>query len=165
VSLPMESLRYAAKVTAPFGILGLRTNGQALTALSFLPSTERAMAPTDMVAEQTVRELERYLADPGFRFTVPLAPVGTAFRQRVWTALRAIPPGESRTYGEVARSVASVPRAVGQACGDNPIALIIPCHRVVAANGAPGGFMHGADGDPVAIKCWLLAHEGARTGT
>ena len=165
MNLPMESSRYAAKLKVPFAVLGLRTNGHALTALSFLPATERTQAPTDTVAEQAVRELERYLADPGFRFTVPLAPEGTAFRQRVWAALRAIPPGESRTYGEVARAVASVPRAVGQACGDNPIALIVPCHRVIAANGAPGGFMHVADGDPVAIKCWLLAHEGARART
>ena len=91
-----------------------------------------------------------------------LAPVGTPFRQRVWAALLTIPRGQSRTYGDVARLIGSAPRAFGQACCDNPIPLIIPCHRVVGANGALGGFMHAGDGNPIAIKRWLLAHEGIR---
>ena len=146
----------------PFAVLGLRTNASALTALHYLPRTEHAVAPADRVAELAARELERWLDDPGFRFTVALAPAGTPFRQRVWAALSAIPRGESRTYGDVARAVQSAPRAVGQACGDNPIPLVIPCHRVVSADGSIGGFMHATDGDPIAIKRWLLAHEGAR---
>ncbi len=159
-----EGHRYAAKVGAPFALLGICTNGSAVTGLAFLPLAERTQAPADRVAEATVREIERYLADPGYRFTVPLAPIGTSFRQRVWTALRGIPRGEARTYGDIARTVASSPRAVGQACGDNPIALIIPCHRVVGANGSLGGFMHAGGGDPVAIKRWLLVHERCRPG-
>jgi len=153
---------YAAKVAMPFAVLGLRTNANALTALHYLPRTEHAAAPADTIAELAARELERWLDDPGFRFTVALSPAGTPFRQRVWAALTAIPRGESRTYGEIARAVNSAPRAVGQACGDNPIPLIIPCHRVVAADGSLGGFMHSTGGDPIAIKRWLLAHEGAR---
>jgi methylated-DNA-[protein]-cysteine S-methyltransferase len=86
--------------------------------------------------------------------------------------IRAIPLSESRTYGEVARAVRSAPRAVGQACGANRIALIIPCHRVVGSCGALGGFMGSAEGerpgadaaDPLAIKRWLLRHEGYRFG-
>lgn len=156
--------RYAAKVETPFALLGISTNGSALTGLSFLPLTERAQDPDDRVAEHAAREIERYLSDPGFRFTVPLAPAGTAFRKRVWTALRRIPRGDARTYGEIARDLSSAPRAVGQACGDNPIAVIIPCHRVVSAQGNLGGFMHAGDGDPIAIKRWLLTHEGHRLG-
>jgi len=162
VNGPADSIRFAAKVRTPFAVLGLSTNGSALTALAYLPLSERAVEPADRVAEKAARELEIYLADPGYRFTVTLQPKGTAFQQRVWAALPNIPRGESRTYGEVARLVGSVPRAVGQACGANPIALIIPCHRVVGANGSLGGFMHARDGDPVAIKRWLLAHEGWR---
>ncbi len=154
--------RFAAKVKMPFAVLGIDTNGMALTRLVFLSPAERTQDPTDLVAERAVRELERYLSDPGVRFTVPLAPVGTAFRQRVWNALRGIPRGEARTYGEIARAIASAPRAVGQACGDNPIAVIIPCHRVVGAKGNVGGFMHAEGGDPIAIKRWLLTHEGHR---
>ena len=156
---------YAAKVTMPFAVLGLRTSGSALTSLHYLPRTEHAVAPTGRVAELAVRELERWLDDPDFRFTVALSPAGTPFRQRVWAALTAIPRGQSRTYGDVARVVNSAPRAVGQACGDNPIPLIIPCHRVVAADGSLGGFMHATGGDPIAIKRWLLAHEGAQVPT
>ena len=156
--------RYAAKLATPFAVLGLRTNGVALTALTYLPLSERPAAPADHVAERAIRELERYLADPGYRFTVALAPAGTPFRQRVWAALSDIPRGQSRTYGEVARLLRTAPRAVGQACGANPIALIIPCHRVIGAQGSLGGFMNAEDGDPIAIKRWLLAHEGYRFG-
>jgi methylated-DNA-[protein]-cysteine S-methyltransferase len=157
---------YAATLATPFAVLGIATDGRAVTRLAYLPLDEPTQAPepADRVAEQAVRELDRYLADPAFRFTVPLAPRGTPFQQRVWQQLHSIPIGQSRTYGEVARMVRSAPRAVGQACGANPIALIIPCHRVVGALGAMGGFMNAADGDPIAIKRWLLVHEGYRFG-
>ena len=153
---------FAAKLATPFAVLGLRSNGSALTSLHYLPLSEPAAAPGDRVAEQAAREIARWLEDPDFRFSVALAPVGTPFRQRVWSALLSIPRGQCRTYGDVARLIGSAPRAVGQACGDNPIPLIIPCHRVVGANGALGGFMHAGGGNPIAIKRWLLAHEGVR---
>jgi methylated-DNA-[protein]-cysteine S-methyltransferase len=155
---------YAAKLRTPFAVLGVRTDGRAVTRVTYLPRDERAQAPTDEIAEEVARELERYLADPEFRFTVPLALAGTPFQRRVWQAIEAIPPGQSRTYGEVARMVRSAPRAVGQACGANRIALIIPCHRVVGALGSLGGFMNADDGDPLAVKRWLLRHEGYRFG-
>jgi methylated-DNA-[protein]-cysteine S-methyltransferase len=165
VSDPLGAPRYAAKIKTPFAVLGLRTNGNALTGLSFLPPMEAAAAPTDRVAEKAAREVESYLADPGYRFSVALAPTGTPFQQRVWAALSNIPFGQSRTYGEVARAIRTAPRAVGQACGANRIPLIIPCHRVVGAQGALGGFMNAEEGDPVAIKRWLLTHEGYRFGS
>ena len=155
---------YAAKLRTPFAVLGLHSDGRALTRVTYLPRDEDEQAPADAVAARAVRELEWYLDDPGFRFTVPLAPGGTPFQHRVWDALNAIPVGHSRTYGEVARMVRSAPRAVGQACGSNPIALIIPCHRVVGAMGAIGGFMHSESDSPLAIKRWLLTHEGYRFG-
>lgn len=155
---------YAARLRTPFAVLGVRTDGRAVTRVAYLPRDERAQAPSDAVSEQLARELERYLADPEFRFTVALAPGGTPFQQRVWQSLPTIPPGQSRTYGEVARMVRSAARAVGQACGANRIALIIPCHRVVGAQGSLGGFMNADDGDPIAIKRWLLRHEGYRFG-
>jgi methylated-DNA-[protein]-cysteine S-methyltransferase len=160
----MNASEHSAKLRAPFCVLGIASDGTALTRVTYLPLTERALAPADRVTERAMDELTRYLADPEFRFTVPLAPAGTAFRQRVWSVLSAIPPGQSRTYGEVARLVRSAPRAVGQACGANPIALIIPCHRVVGALGKLGGFMNAEQGDPIAIKRWLLTHEGYRFG-
>jgi methylated-DNA-[protein]-cysteine S-methyltransferase len=87
-------------------------------------------------------------------------PVGTPFRQRVWQLLSRIPPGQTRTYGDVARELGSSARAVGQAVGDNPIPIVIPCHRVIAADGSLGGFNHSRSGYSLDIKRWLLFHEG-----
>jgi len=173
-----HAVTWAAKLRTPFAVLGVRTDGRAVTHLTYLPRDERAQAPADAVAARLALEVDRYLADPEFRFMVPLAPTGTPFQQRVWHALGAIAPGQSRTYGEVARMVRSAPRAVGQACGANRIALVIPCHRVVAAMGSLGGFMGVAgatkgasrsdalaeEDGPIAIKRWLLRHEGYRFG-
>ena len=162
--MTMAPTGYAAKIRTPFAVLGIRTAGDKVTAIEYLPRTERAQKPTDAVAARAVRELERYLADPHHRFTLPLAPRGTEFQRRVWDAIAAIPVGESRTYGEIARKVRSAPRAVGQACGANPIALVVPCHRVIGSMGSLGGFMNAEGGDPLAVKRWLLEHEGYRFG-
>ena len=157
-------MKWSAILRAPFATLGIASDARAVTRVAYLPLSERGQAPSDKVTERAAREVERYLDDPEFRFTVPLLPGGTAFQQRVWNALREIPPGQSRTYGEVARMVRSAPRAIGQACGANRIALIIPCHRVVGAMGSMGGFMNADEGDPIVIKRWLLTHEGYRFG-
>lgn len=155
---------FSATMRAPFAVLGVRSDGSAITELAYLPDDTPVLPPRDRVAARALRELERYLDDPAFRFSVPIRPGGTAFQRRVWDAIGAIPLGESRTYGEVARNVRSAPRAVGQACGANRIALIIPCHRVVASCGSLGGFMNSTSIDPLTIKRWLLAHEGYRFG-
>jgi methylated-DNA-[protein]-cysteine S-methyltransferase len=157
-------LAFSATMKTPFAVLGIRTAEVAVTGIEYLPKTERLKAPASALAERVVRQVEQYLADPQFRFTLPLAPAGTPFRRRVWQALAAIPAGESRTYGELARLLHTAPRAVGGACGANTIALVIPCHRVVGSRGTLGGFMNAVDGDPIAIKRWLLAHEGYRFG-
>jgi methylated-DNA-[protein]-cysteine S-methyltransferase len=130
---------YAAKMRAPFAVLGIRTGRGAVTGIEYLPGSERAQAPTDALAARACRQIERYLADAQFRFSLPLAPAGTAFRRRVWDTLSQIPIGESRTYGELARRLHTAPRAIG-------------------------GFMGVTEGDPIAIKRWLLAHEGYRFG-
>lgn len=158
--------RWSARMRTPFGVLGIHTNGSALTEVAYLSAEEPEQAPGDAVAERAVTQIARYLDDPHQRFTVPLAPRGTAFQHRVWDAILAIPVRESRTYGEIARTMHSAARAIGQACGANPIALVIPCHRVVGSGGALGGFMNMrvAAGDPLAIKRWLLVHEGYRFG-
>ncbi|MBS1146921.1 MAG: methylated-DNA-(protein)-cysteine S-methyltransferase, partial [Proteobacteria bacterium] len=84
------------------------------------------------------------------------------FQKRVWRALMEIPAGHPTTYGALAKQLGTAARAVGQACGSNPLPILVPCHRVVAANGL-GGFMHSASGAPLDVKTWLLAHErGAR---
>ncbi len=89
-------------------------------------------------------------------FTVRLSPEGSAFQKRVWTALRRIPFGQTRSYGDLARSVGSSPRAVGRANATNPITLIVPCHRVIGADGSLTGYAFGEN-----TKRRLLAFEGA----
>ncbi len=148
---------YSAILPAPFGALGIRLWAGILIGLDMLPpGTPLWQADS---ASRVATGLKAYFADPRRPFNLPLALSGTPFRQRVWQALLSIPPGETRTYGEIAAQLASSPRAVGQAVADNPIPIVVPCHRVLAARGL-GGFMHGRDGFPIEVKKWLLRHEG-----
>jgi methylated-DNA-[protein]-cysteine S-methyltransferase len=151
--------RYAAKYPVPFAVLGIRVEEGKLAGIDFLPCGEAALAPSDGLTRQVCEQIEAYLHDPDFQFDLPLRQSPTPYQMKVWQALRAIPRGQATTYGALAQQLGSSPRAVGQACGSNPLPLIIPCHRVVAKNGA-GGFMHHASGAPLAIKDWLLRHEG-----
>jgi methylated-DNA-[protein]-cysteine S-methyltransferase len=143
----------------PFAVLGIRTSDTAVTALDYLPIDQPTHEPTSPVAARAVAAIERYLDDPAYLFDLPLEPVGTPFQQAVWRAIVANRAGDARPYGALARDLESEPRAVGQACGSNPIALVIPCHRVTAAGNRLGGFMHSTGDHALAIKRWLLAHE------
>ena len=141
--------------------LGLRQNAADLIEeIQFLPPDAAPEIASDALAESFIAQIEHYLADPRHVFSLPLAPCGTAFQQRVWQAIRSIPAGHTRHYGELAQALASAPRAVGQACGANPFPLITPCHRVLAKSGL-GGFAHAQDGWLLDTKRWLLRHEGA----
>lgn len=151
---------YHARLATPFAVLGIRTTGNRLSEIVYLPQAAATLAPQNRLAETTCRQIERYLDDPQFRFELLFEFDGTAFRRRVWQAICAIPAGCTLTYGAVAKKLRSAPRAVGGACGANQIPLVIPCHRVVASGGI-GGFMHARGGDPIAIKQWLLKHEHA----
>lgn len=151
---------YQAKFEAPFGMVGVRTEGQVVSEIAYLPGSFAPVAPRDRLAEQACRQIERYLADPDYRFSLPLKRVGTPFQRRVWDAIAAIPRGRTRSYGEIAAELGSGPRPVGRACGANLFPLVIPCHRVVAANGL-GGFSNENSGYFLSIKRWLLAHEAS----
>lgn len=111
-------------------------------------------------ARRIKQQIESYLRKPQHRFDIPLELHGTEFQQRVWRALQKIPLGQTRTYGQLADMLNSSARAVGNACRQNPVPLIVPCHRVVAKNGI-GGFSGQTRGVPIARKRWLLSHEGA----
>lgn len=102
------------------------------------------------------RQVQDWFRGRGRAFSVGLAPAGTPFQRRVWAALREIPYGETRSYGEVARSVGSSPRAVGRANATNPICLMVPCHRVIGGDGSLTGYAFGE-----ATKRRLLDLEGA----
>jgi methylated-DNA-[protein]-cysteine S-methyltransferase len=152
---------YAAIVAAPGFALGVRCNDDEITAIEFLePQPEQA--PATPLAAEAVRQLRAYLDDPGFAFGLPLRPAGTAFQRRVWAQICAIPPGQTHTYGQLAKSLKNAPRAVGQACGANPFPLVVPCHRVIATGGGLGGFNRQGGGFLLEVKRWLLRHENSQ---
>ena len=137
-------------VDSPLGPLLLSSDGEALTGLSWGRADREQ---PDAVLDAAARQLEGYFAGRLHAFDLPLKPAGTPFRHSVWTAMLAIPYGGTATYGGMARALSSAPRAIGGACGANPIPVIIPCHRVLGSGGAPGGYSgHGG----LETKGWLL---------
>jgi methylated-DNA-[protein]-cysteine S-methyltransferase len=143
--------------------VAVKTRDGAVHEIRYLPPSTATAEPKNDLAEQAARQLERYREDPDTRFDLPLRIEGTPFQRRLWDALCEIPRGKTLTYGELARRLGGEARAVGQACGDNRLPIVIPCHRVVAADGL-GGFAHSRSGYLLEAKRWLLAHEcGADT--
>jgi methylated-DNA-[protein]-cysteine S-methyltransferase len=149
---------YAAVLSAPTFAIGIRCNDDEITAIEYL-EPQMEIAPKAPLAKEAVRQLRGWLRDQNFEFGLPLAPAGTHFQRRVWAVVASIPLGETRSYGEVATLIHSGPRAVGNACGANPYPIVVPCHRVIAANQALGGFGKQGGGFLLEVKKWLLQHE------
>lgn len=124
----------------PLGALTLSEDDGAIVALDWGRGRDQQETP---VLRAAADQLQDYFDGQRVQFDLPLAPFGSPFRQRVWAALRAIPPGETRGYGDLARELGTAARAIGGANGANPIPIIIPCHRVVGAGGALGGYSGG----------------------
>jgi methylated-DNA-[protein]-cysteine S-methyltransferase len=144
-------------IETPIGPLTIEVDDDALTLLEFGAIGKATPGgPARGVGAETARQLAAYFAGKLRQFDLPLRAEGTPFRKKVWQALRAVPYGQTRSYGEIAHAVDSAPRAVGGACGANPIAIIVPCHRIVGAGGWIGGF---SGGDGCATKNILLEHE------
>ncbi|MBI2314186.1 MAG: methylated-DNA--[protein]-cysteine S-methyltransferase [Betaproteobacteria bacterium] len=150
---------FTARMATPFAVLGIRTAGAQLLGIAYLPRQAAVLPPQTDFAGEVCRQVEAYLANFHFRFDLPFALSGTPHQCEVWRAIAAIPAGRTRSYGDLAAEIGSAPRAVGAACGANPLPLVIPCHRVVAKHGL-GGFMGTGRGAPLEIKRWLLRHEG-----
>ncbi|MCC7005082.1 MAG: methylated-DNA--[protein]-cysteine S-methyltransferase [Ottowia sp.] len=152
---------FCAIVSSPFGAIGIRTAHDHVCQLVYLPPHTPTQLPRSPLTATVTEQLQHYFADPSYQFSLPLEKTGSLFRNKVWQAISAIPLGHTQTYGTLAQQIGSAPRAVGQACGDNPFPLIIPCHRVVAKNGL-GGFAHThTAGYQQDAKRWLLTHESA----
>ena len=149
---------YDVVVAFPRMKVAVRTRDERVTDIVYLPPAAPVVCARTLLGERAARQLEAYRADPDTRFDLPLHIEGTPFQRRLWAALCAIPRGKTLTYGELARRLGGEPRAVGQACGDNRLPIVLPCHRVVAANGI-GGFAHATGGYLLEAKRWLLAHE------
>jgi len=151
---------YDVDVGFPKMKVAVVTRDERVTAIRYLPPGAELKAPANALAERAARQLERYRDDPDVKFDLPLLIEGTEFQRRLWQALCEIPRGRTLTYGEMARKLDGEARAVGQACGDNRLPIVIPCHRVVAADGI-GGFSHSTGGYLVEAKRWLLMHESS----
>ena len=161
---------YTATYTSSLGPIVIESDGEAITSLRFCREQNSATqgeyapkattTPPPIIAE-TLQWLDEYFAGKRPCNMPRLHPQGTAFQKRVWQALLTIPYAQTKTYGEIAQMVdCRSAQAVGQAVGRNPIALIIPCHRVIAANGQIGGYAYG-----IKIKKRLLELEGNPTKT
>lgn len=148
-------------IDAPVGPLGVRWEGEVLTGIDLDPMVERPDSNPACLPKAIHAQLRAYFENPSACFDLSLRLPGTAFQQRVWAELRRIPPGETRTYGEIARLLGSGARAVGQACRANPCPIVVPCHRVVAASGL-GGFAGDTSGRKLDVKRWLLNHEAVK---
>ena len=147
-----------ARIETPLGALWLRGTDAAIVG-AWLPPGDPGWGPDGPDAlPEARRQVAAWFAGTRDTFDLPLAPEGTAFQRLVWNALRTIPKGETRSYVQIAHAIGrpKATRAVGGANGRNPIPLLIPCHRVVAADGGIGGFSGSLD-----TKRALLRHEGA----
>ena len=157
-------MRWEAVIEFPKMKVAVATRDERIAGIRYLPLTAPSKEPENALAERAVRQLERYREDPDAKFDLPLLIEGTDFQRRVWDAMCAIPRGRTLTYGEMARQLGGEDfesaRAVGQACGDNKLPIVIPCHRVVAADGI-GGFSHTTSGFLIDAKRWLLMHESS----
>lgn len=154
----------SAEIDTPIGPVRLVSNGEALVEV-VLPGNEPVHADdggkgTDPIIDQATKELKQYFDGRRTHFSVPLLVEGTEFQEASWEALRAIPYGETRSYGDQAQAIGKpgAARAVGQANRRNPLPIIVPCHRVTGAGGHIGGYM-GKWGERDSIKAWLLELE------
>ena len=140
---------------SPVGDLTISEDGGAIVSLDWGWGAIQTDTPLLSKAKD---QLERYFDGDRSKFALPLIPHGTRYQQRVWAAMRRIPYGRTATYGDLAKSLDSAARAVGRSCGQNPLPILIPCHRVVGADGKLGGYS--GDGG-LETKTALLRLEGA----
>ncbi|MDR1526163.1 MAG: methylated-DNA--[protein]-cysteine S-methyltransferase [Dysgonamonadaceae bacterium] len=155
----METIYY---YQSPVGRLQLTANNDALTTLRIVNDCHCGLepqSPAHTIIARTCKQLDEYFSGERKTFDLPLAPVGTAFQQKVWALLLQIPYGKTISYAQLAQSAGNPKacRAVGSANGKNPVAIIIPCHRVINTGGKWGGYAYGLD-----VKKQLLELEGVQ---
>ena len=149
---------YDVVIEFPKFKVGVKTRDERVVEIRYLPPATPVVPAKTPLAKRAAEQLERYRDDPDTKFDLPLLVAGSELQRGVWDKMRAIPRGRTRTYGELARELGADARDIGQACGDNRLPIVIPCHRVVAADGI-GGFGHATGGYLLEAKRWLLMHE------
>lgn len=150
---------------SPIGKLGIIVTRNQITKIDFLPANAPPVAVGSRVIRSAVANLKKYFYNPKLRLSLILNSSaflgGTVLQKKIWRALQKIPCGKTITYGELAKKIKTGPRVIGNACRANPLPIIIPCHRVVAATSL-GGYC-GKNKKLLKIKKWLLKHEGANS--
>jgi len=151
----------SGRLSSPIGTIEVTVNDAgAVLSVSFVDEPMPGADTTDDACARALRQLEEYFRSERRRFELPLEPEGSEFEHKVWNQVRRIPYGATDTYGEIARRMGADPsgaRAVGAANSRNPIAIIVPCHRIIGADGELTGYSGGLD-----RKRWLLAHESGQ---
>lgn len=152
--------QYHSQLNTPIGPVSILASEEAIVQITFgdLPAT----GPESPLTREACAQLEAYFAGQRRQFDLPLAPAGTPFQRQAWAALQQIPYGETRYYAQQALQISrpKAVRAIGAANGANPIAIVIPCHRVIGKNGTLTGYAGGVD-----RKQWLLAFEQGQAGS
>ena len=145
-------------IDSPIGPIAIDVADDAVVAIHLLGKRKAPVSGNSdhPLLHVAASQIDEYFCARRHTFDLPIMLLGTPFRRRAWEALARIPFGQTRSYGDIASEIGSAARAVGGACGANPITLVIPCHRVVAAGGSLGGFSGGTGCD---TKQWLLQHE------
>lgn len=143
---------------SPVGLLGLNISSKGIQRLFYLKAKIEPRLPQTGIAAEVQRQLTQYFQLLRTQFDLPMDIQGTNYQMRVWNEIAKIPYGKSQTYGDIAQTINSGPRAVGNACRNNPVLIIVPCHRVVK-KGALGGYCGSTAGKEIQQKDWLLRHE------
>ena len=141
---------------SPIGLVEIGGTPDGITSLFFVEERRSGVATNEM-CEQAVKQISEYFTGSRQEFDLPILLSGTEFQRQVWQELRSIPFGQTVSYGDLARAIGkpSAVRAVGAANGDNPVSIIVPCHRVIGSDGGLTGYGGGLE-----RKRWLLKHEG-----
>jgi methylated-DNA-[protein]-cysteine S-methyltransferase len=148
-----------AVIPCPFGKLRVRATREYVVGIDFVPDQQpERFGFSHPLMEDAVAQLNAYFSGAASAFSIPVLLDPGDYSRRVWSALIEIRPGQVETYGNLARKLGSGARAVAGACRRNPLPIVIPCHRVVAADGL-GGYCGKRSGPSIEIKQWLLAHE------
>ncbi len=155
---PQKVQQHDCIIVSPIGKLGLIITNNKLTAIHFLPVRVPLLPAQDSAARHIIVKIKKYFCNPRSQLGLLTQMKGTLLQQKIWRALQKIPCGKTMTYGELAQKIGTSPRVIGNACRRNPIPIVIPCHRVVAATGLGGYYGKDSNGG-LKIKRWLLRHE------
>ena len=146
-------------IATPIGKIAVKYANDYVLEIMQVAAQAKVRAAKDAFAKEIAMQIKAYFKESSYALNLPhLYQQGTDFQVQVWEQIKKIPYAQTKTYGEIANKIKSGPRAVGNACRRNQLLLLVPCHRVVSANGV-GGFMGDADGSLVRRKLWLLEHE------